>query len=128
VWWSPQHPFKSGLTGQSSAQLAQAYETATKRPWTQPIGFQHALFEVAIDVLKRTKAMEPKAILDSIVATNYQSIVGPVHWTGKPVKNVTKTPLVAGQWQKKADKLELVIIANKPAPNIPVGGKLELLS
>ena len=103
-------------------------QAATKRPWTQPIGFQHALFEVAIDVLKRAKAIEPKAILDAIVATNYQSIVGPVQWTGKPVKNVTKTPLVAGQWQRKGDKFELVITANKPAPNIPVGGKLELLA
>ena len=128
IWWTPSHPFKSGLTGQSAAQLAKAYEDATKRPWSQPIGFQHALFEVAIDVLKRTKAIEPKAIRDSIVATNYQSIVGPVHWTGKPVKNVTKTPLVAGQWQRKGDKFELVITANRPAPNIPTGGKLELLS
>jgi branched-chain amino acid transport system substrate-binding protein len=128
VWWTPSHPFKSGLTGQSAAQLAKAYEDATKRPWSQPIGFQHALFEVAIDVLKRTKSLEPKAILESIIATNYQSMVGPVQWTGKPVKNVTKTPLVAGQWQRKGDKFELVITANKPAPNIPTGGKLELLS
>src|SRR4249919_368656 len=127
IWWSPNHPFKSGLTGQSCKQLADAYVAATKRPWSQPIGFQHALFEVAIDIVKRAKAIEPKAILDSMVATNYQSIVGPVHWTGKPVKNVTKTPLVAGQWQKKGDKFELVITANKPAPNIPVGGKMELL-
>jgi branched-chain amino acid transport system substrate-binding protein len=128
IWWTPNHPFKSGLTGQSCAQLAKAYEDATKRPWSQPIGFQHALFEVAIDVLKRAKSIEPKAILDSIVATNYQSIVGPVQWTGKPVKNVTKTPLVAGQWQRKGDKFELVITANRPAPNIPVGGKMQLLS
>src|SRR3954464_8169163 len=128
VWWTPNHPFKSGLTGQSCAQLAKAYEDATKRPWSQPIGFQHALFEGGIDVLKRAKAMEPKAILDAITSTNYQSIVGPVQWTGKPVKNVTKTPLVAGQWQKKGDKFELVITANRPAPNIPTGGKLELLS
>ena len=128
VWWTPSHPFKSGLTGQSCKQLADAYTAATKRPWTQPLGYQHALFEVALDVLKRAKAIEPKAILDSIVATNYQSIVGPVQWTGKPVKNVTKTPLVAGQWQRKGDKFELVITANKPAPNMPVGGKMELLS
>ncbi len=128
IWWTPNHPFKSGLTGQSSAQLADAYVQATKRPWSQPIGFQHALFEVAIDILKRAKAIEPKAILDSIIATNYNSIVGHVQWTGKPVKNVTKTPLVAGQWQRKGDRFELVITANRPAPNIPVGGKLELLS
>ena len=128
IWWSPNHPFKSGLTGQSCQQLADAYVAATKRPWSQPIGFQHAMFEVAIDVLKRAKAIEPKPILDSIVATNYQSIVGPVQWTGKPVKNVTKTPLVAGQWQMKGDKLELVITANRPHPNIPVGGKTQILS
>ena len=128
IWWTPHHPFKSGLTGQSAAQLTDAYTAATKRPWTQPIGFQHALFEVAIDVLKRAKSVEPKAILDSIVATDYRSIVGPVKWTGQPVKNVTKTPLVAGQWQRKADKFELVIVANKPAPEIPVGGKLQFLS
>ncbi|MGA6964181.1 MAG: ABC transporter substrate-binding protein, partial [Xanthobacteraceae bacterium] len=109
-------------------ELTAAYVNATRRPWTQPIGFQHALFEVAIDVLKRAKTLEPKGILDAIVATDYGSIVGPVKWTGQPVKNVTKTPLVAGQWQRKADKFDLVITANKTAPNIPVGGELQLLS
>ena len=88
----------------------------------------HALFEVAIDVFKRAKSIEPRAILDAIVATNYSSIVGPVRWTGQPVKNVSKTPLVAGQWQRHGDGFELVITANKPAPEIPVGGTLELLS
>ena len=128
IWWTPNHPFKSSLTGQSARQLTDAYVAATRRPWTQPIGFQHALFEVAIDVMKRARSLDPKAILASIIATNYSSIVGPVQWTGQPVKNVTKTPLVAGQWQRKGNAFDLVITANKPAPNIPVGGKLELLS
>ena len=125
VWWTPSHPFKSNLTGQSCKDLTDAYTKATNRPWTQPIGFQHALFEVAIDVLKRAKnPTDPKAILDSIIATNYESIVGKVQWTGQPVKNVTKTALVAGQWQRKNGKSELVIAENKTAPNIPLGGKL----
>src|SRR5438128_1014857 len=128
IWWTPNHPFKSGLTGQSAKELTDAYVKANSRPWTQPIGFQHALFEVAIDVLKRTKTLEPKAILESIIATDYQSMVGPVKWTGQPVKNVTKTPLVAGQWQRKGDKFELVITTNKTAPEIPTGGGLQLLS
>ena len=55
-------------------------------------------------------------------------MVGPVKWTGQPVKNVTKTPLVAGQWQRKGDKFDLVITANKTAPEIPAGGQLQLLS
>lgn len=69
------------------------------------------MFEAAIDVLKRARGIEPQRILDSIVATNHQSIVGPVQWTGKPVKNVTKTPLVGGQWKRTGDRLELVITA-----------------
>ena len=83
---------------------------------------------MAIDVLKRAKDLnDPKSILDAIVATNCNSIVGPVKWTGKPVKNVTKTPLVGGQWQRKNGKYELVIAENKTAPKIPVGGKLQLI-
>src|SRR6195952_3675883 len=96
IWWTPSHPFKSGITGQSARELTDAYTKATSKPWTQPIGFKHALFEVAIDVLKRTKNLgEPKSILEAIAATNYQSIVGPVRWAGMPGKNVTKTPLVS---------------------------------
>src|SRR6266436_5364707 len=129
IWWTPTHPFKSGLTGQSARELTDAYTKATNRPWTQPIGFKHALFEVAIDVLKRTKNLgEPKSILDAITATNYKSIVGPVKWAGMPVKNVTKTPLVSGQWQRKGETFNLVITQNETAPQIPVGGKLELLT
>ena len=50
VWWSPSHPFKSSLTGATAKDFAAAYESATGRQWTQPIGFVHALFEVAVDV------------------------------------------------------------------------------
>jgi branched-chain amino acid transport system substrate-binding protein len=62
------------------------------------------------------------------VATNCRSMVGPVRWTGQPVKNVSKTPLVAGQWQRKNGKFDLVITENKSAPEVPVGGKLKPLS
>jgi branched-chain amino acid transport system substrate-binding protein len=41
---------------------------------------------------------------------------------------VSKTPLVAGQWQRNGSEFDLVITANKPAPEIPVGGKLQMLS
>src|SRR5215471_14670093 len=129
IWWSPNHPFKSGLTGQSARELTDAYTRATQRPWTQPIGFKHALFEVAIDILKRTKSLgDPKSILEAVTATNYNSIVGPVRWAGQPVKNVSKTPLVSGQWQRKGNTFDLVITQNETAKNIPVGGKLQLLS
>jgi branched-chain amino acid transport system substrate-binding protein len=55
-------------------------------------------------------------------------MVGHIQWTGQPVKNVTKTPLVAGQWQRKNGKFDLVIAENTTAPEIPLGGKLVPIS
>lgn len=128
IWWSPNHPFSSGLTGESAKDLAEGYVKATNRPWTQPIGFKHALFEVVADVVKRSSDLDdPAAIVDAIKATSMKTIVGAVDWSKGPVKNVTKTPLVAGQWQNIGGKAELVITTNKTAPDIPVGGELILL-
>jgi branched-chain amino acid transport system substrate-binding protein len=127
IWWSPNHPFKSGLTGQSPGELCAAYSASTGRPWTQPIGFKHALLEVAADVLKRSASLEPEAILAAIKATDYQSIVGPVRWTGQPVPNVCRTPLVAGQWRLHDKGPELVIAENATYPAIPLGAPLQPL-
>ncbi len=128
VWWSPNHPFASSLTGASAKDLATGYTAESGRPWTQPIGFKHALFEVVADVVKRAEDLEdPEAITAAIAATNVDTIVGPVNWANGPINNVTKTPLVAGQWQKSGDAFELQIVANAAAPNIPVTADLKLL-
>lgn len=132
VWWSPNHPFKSGLNGMSSAEFAAAYTKATGKQWTQPLGFKHANIEVAIDVLKRCgNPKDPKAILKAITETDYNTIVGPISWKGgknNPVKNACKTPLVGGQWKKgEKFKYDLVVVNNKTAPNIPTGGPLDPL-
>jgi branched-chain amino acid transport system substrate-binding protein len=132
VWWSPSHPFKSSLTGQSAREIAAAYEQATRKQWTQPIGFVHALFEVAVDVLKRSADRnDPKATVAAIAATRLDTVVGHIEWNGKELppfaqKNIAKTPLVGGQWRlRDGSKYEIVITDNKTAPQIPVGGKME---
>lgn len=131
VWWTPNHPFKSSLTGESAAQFAQAYTAATKKQWTQVIGFVHALFEVAADVIKRSEdPTDNEANLKALAATKMNSIVGPIDWTkGGPFKNVSKTPLVGGQWRyvNKDFKYDLVVTANETAPNIPTQGKMEAI-
>ncbi|WP_372838142.1 ABC transporter substrate-binding protein [Phaeovulum sp.] len=128
VWWSPDHPFASSLTGASSRDLAEGYTAATGRPWTQPIGFKHALFEVVADVIARAQDLEdPSAVVEAIAATNLATIVGPVNWAEGPVKNVTKTPLVAGQWQREGDRFDLKIVANSAHPSIPLTGTMQLL-
>ena len=129
VWWSPSHPFTSSLTKQSAKALADAYEASAKKQWTQPIGFAHALFEVAADALKRSKGVGTKDVRDAVIATNLATVVGPVKWGGAgPFKNVSKTPLVLGQWNKGTKyKVELSIVNNEAAKNIPTSSALKLL-
>jgi branched-chain amino acid transport system substrate-binding protein len=130
VWWTPSHPYTSSLTGQSAKQLGDAYTAATKKQWTQPIGFAHALFEIAADVMKRSGgAGQRGATLDALTKTNLDTIVGPIAWGKGPVKNVAKTPLVGGQWRRGgAFKYDLVITSNETAPKIPAGGKMEAIA
>jgi branched-chain amino acid transport system substrate-binding protein len=130
VWWSPSHPFKSSLTGQSAKQLAEAYTATTKKQWTQPVGFAHALFEVAADVIKRSHGPGQRAAtLDALTETNLETIVGLVAWGKGPVKNVAKTPLVGGQWRRGVTfKYDLVITSNETAPEIPASGKMEAIA
>ncbi|MBC2768936.1 ABC transporter substrate-binding protein [Pusillimonas minor] len=129
VWWSPWHPFSSSLTGQNAQAVCAAYETQAQRQWTQPIGFAHALFEVAINALSRAKSTEKAAIRDAVAATQLDTIVGPVKWGGQgPFKNVSKTPLVFGQWNPgKKYKYELSIVNNQANPQIPVNGEMKLI-
>jgi len=135
VWWSPSHPFSSSLTGQSSAELAAGFTAATGRQWTQPIGFVHALFEVAANVMGRVgDAGDPDAVAEAIAATNMSTIVGPLAWNGAGLppfaaRNVAKTPLVGGQWRKRdGGGYDLVIVDNQTAPDVPTGGVMEAIT
>ncbi|MDJ0820410.1 MAG: ABC transporter substrate-binding protein [Paracoccaceae bacterium] len=132
VWWSPTHPFSSSLNGMSAGDLAAGFTTATGRSWTQPIGFVHALFEVAADAMGRVSdSSDPDEVSEAIAATNLNTIVGPLAWNGAGLppfaaKNVAKTPLVGGQWRlKDGGGYDLVIVDNQTAPDVPTGGVME---
>ena len=130
MWWGPTWPYKSSLTGETCQQLCNAYEAATKKQWTQHIGFAYSLFEMANDIVKRSQgAGNRDAVLAAVEKTNLETVVGPISWSGKgPVKNVSKTPMVGGQWRKTKSgpwKNEIIVVANDTAPQIPVAGKME---
>jgi branched-chain amino acid transport system substrate-binding protein len=127
VWWSPRHPFTSSLTGQSAGELATAYTKATKKPWTQPVGFVHALFEVAVAALSKAQGPDKKGIAEALSTLRLNTVVGMLDWNRGPVPNVAKTPLVGGQWRKTGTKYELVIVSNADHPEIPAAGKVQVL-
>jgi len=127
VWWTPDVPFKSSLNGMSASELADGYTKASSKGWTQPIGYVHGLFEVAIDVLKRADPKDKDSVVKAITATDLQTIVGPVTWKGGPVANVAKTQLSGGQWRRGGDGWDLEIVSNKAAPDIDTTSEMQLI-
>ena len=127
VWWSRFHPFSSGMTGQSSAELADEYEKVSGRQASMGLGFRHALFETAFDTLKRAHDLDKhESVRDALRDMDYKSVVGPVNFKKGPFPNTSLTPVVGGQWRKGTKwPLELVIVDNKYAKEIPVGGQPE---
>ena len=91
IWWSDRHPTTSSLTGQTSADLAAAYEAATGRQWTQPVGYVHSLFEVAH---RRPEAgrwrVRQAGAAGCDGATNLETIAGKVDFTNPVVPHVTR--------------------------------------
>lgn len=127
IWWSDRHPFSSSITGQSAADLAGAFEAAGAQ-WTQPLGFAHALFEVAVDVATRAGSTDKDALLEALAATNLDTMVGNVNFGAGPVPHVAKTPLVAGQWVEGADyPLELAINVNTLLPDVATDAEVTLI-
>jgi len=126
VWWTPKHPFKSSLTGETCQQLADDFEKRTGFQWTQPL-LHYGVFEVAVDALKRTSNVDDKeVVVAAIASTKMETIGGAVDFTApvlmeslRPVKNVYRTPLVGGQWIKGANHpFDLAIVNNVMAPQI----------
>ena len=109
------------------------YEEVTKKQWTQVIGFNYALFEVAADAFKRAKNPDSNtSLIEAVRTTKLNTIVGPVQWQGPPpnqyvkipFKNCCTTPLVSGQWVPgKKWMYDLVVTDNQRYPDIPVQAK-----
>ena len=82
---------------------------------------------MALDSLKRAKDRSPEAIRDAIASTNLATTVGAINFKTGPVPNVSKTPLVVGQWKKTTKGLDLMIVDNSLAPSIPKQAALEAI-
>ncbi|WP_128379427.1 ABC transporter substrate-binding protein [Streptomyces cavernae] len=131
-WWTPKFPFTSTLTRQYGFELAEEYEKSTGRQWTQILGSNMALFEVAVHALKETSDPKDRGELAAALGkAKLTTVVGPLDWTSGPVKNVSTEPLVMAQWRKAAKgssfPLEPVIVDKNSFRDIPLGGSLEPL-
>lgn len=122
VWWTPAFPFKSSLTGQSSAELAQEWEESAGQQWTQPLGYGHALWEVGLAALGNAEdPLDAESLRDGIASLSVDTIVGKVDFTSGPFPSTARTEVVGGQWNKATEgpyPYKLDIVDNTSSPMI----------
>lgn len=118
VWWSDLHPFKSSITGLTSAQLCESFSKETGKQPTPSVGYKHANIEILVDVLKRAQTLDRDKIREAIAATDMDTIVGHVKFNDQ---HYAETNVVMGQWVKgKNWPWEQTIISNKRGTEIPL--------
>ncbi|MHB0979930.1 MAG: ABC transporter substrate-binding protein [Thermoleophilia bacterium] len=127
AYWAPIFPYKSTLTGISSADLAAGYEAESGKQWNQQIGPSMALFDVGIAALNASgNPKDPTAVAGVMKTMKVETPLGVLDWSTGPVEGVVPTTLVNGQWVKGTGKwpLDWVCVDNVEDPKIPTSAKL----
>ncbi len=129
AYWHKAFPYKSSLTGVSGNELADGYEAASGKQWTQQLGASLSLLDAGFDVLKAASDVKSKAAVAKAMSTlKTTTIAGKVDFTSGPVANVSPGPIIGTQWVKAPAgskfALDYVVTEHATDPNVPVGAKL----
>jgi branched-chain amino acid transport system substrate-binding protein len=125
VWWTPDHPYASALTGVDCATLGAAYSADNGgRPMPQPAGYAYAAIELAAQVLIDAGTTDKAAVRDALAQTDTTTIVGPIKYDKvRGGLHYGDTVICGGQWQRGDDgALTLVMIDNSLYPEVPITG------
>jgi branched-chain amino acid transport system substrate-binding protein len=129
-YWHKDFPYKSPLTGLASKDIAEGYEKATGRQWTQQLGATMSLFDAGAAALVASGDPTDKASLAKALSVlKTATAVGPIDFTKGPVPNCFNTIIIGNQWVKAKPgskyKLELVITENANDHNVPIQAQLQ---
>jgi len=120
--WHPSYPFKSSLTGETAKGLSEAYETASGKQWTAPLGGLYSGYEILADVLKRAQTLDKEALRKAFAATDLPTIQGHTKFNDK---NICITPSGGLQWVKgKKFPFDCVLVANGNYKTLPKEAKM----
>jgi branched-chain amino acid transport system substrate-binding protein len=101
--WHPSYPFKSSLGGYNSQVLADAYETAKGKQWTEPLGYCYFGYEILADALKRAKTLKKDVVRNALAGTDMGTLLGHIKFDET---NTSKTPAGGQQWVKGTGKFQ----------------------
>jgi branched-chain amino acid transport system substrate-binding protein len=130
AYWHRAFPFVSPVAGIGCDALADGFEKASSKPWSQQVGAQMALIDVAIEALKKSANPVDKAAIAKAISTlSVTTATGVVDFTRGPVPNVATTGLVGTQWVKAAAgpkfPFALNVTSNVLIPAVPITAPLQ---
>jgi len=128
AWWTPNMPWKSSLTGETCAQIAAAFTSATGSQWVQSLS-NYSLFEVAYAALTAVNNPHDKTeVATALFKVNIEGVAGQLDWTSSknPAPGVVDTPCVGVQWKpSKQYGWSMEVVDNTLMPNVPLTSTLE---
>jgi branched-chain amino acid transport system substrate-binding protein len=133
AYWHKDFPYKSILTGLSGQQLADGYEKAANKQWTQQLGATLSLLDAGVEALKASSNPKDKAaVAKSLSTLKTTTMMGKVDFTKGPVPNVSPTVMIGAQWVKAPAgskwKLDYVLTENAGDKTVPVSAKVKSYS
>jgi branched-chain amino acid transport system substrate-binding protein len=128
AWWTPNMPWKSSLTGQTCAQIAAAFTSATGSQWVQSLS-NYSLFEVAYAAMTSVNNPHDKAeVAAALFQVSIEGVAGQLDWTSSknPAPGVVDTPCVGVQWKPNSKYgWSMEVVDNTLMPNVPLTSTLE---
>ena len=101
AYWHKAFPYKSTLTGVGSEELADGYEKASGKQWTQQLGASLSVFDAGFAALNASGDPTSKAAVAKALSTlKTTTIDGKVDFTSGPFPNVSPGPIIGTQWVK----------------------------
>jgi branched-chain amino acid transport system substrate-binding protein len=127
IWWSPFHPGKSTLNGDSCQKLADDYAQDSGKQWTQALGSVYSLFEIAVEAFKNSSDPRDKDdVADKLQKMKINCISGDLDFTAGPQPGIAIQHPVGGQWRPgKKFPWDITIVDNSANTAVPVGGDLQ---
>lgn len=120
VWWAPNYPYTSGLTGVTCQELGDAYKKDNGGVMPQPAGYAYAGLELAVEAFQKAGTTDKAKVMEALRAMDTETIVGPIKYSDEMNGlQFGHTVLAGGQWQKNAEGVwELVVIDASVYPEL----------
>ena len=126
VWWTPSHPYKSSITGETCEEIGKKWMELTGTSYAPATaGYDYANVEILYNVLKNAGTLDTKALVAAADELSVDTVIGKVDFGDQ---HYSVQPLVTGQWIYNKDDKSWTqeIIANTQVPDCKTTAKIKL--